>query len=471
MSTRRPAVHHAPPADHPADDAADGQADGLFGRRHLAATLSYSAVMFLTGFAALAVLPTLPLAARDLHGLALYPLAAGCFVAASLLGGVIGGDWADRAGARRPLAVGVVLSVATLLVSATSTTIWQLAAGRFLDGIAAGMVAVSINTAIGQSYPDRLRSRMLAMMSSAWIVPSLAGPPLAGLVASWWSWRVVFFGLAALTVLPSLAVVAVLRRGGGTGRTERASAERPGLGPAAAVSLGAALAEYAVGGSGALHLACGAAGVALLAVFATRLLPAGTWRAARGLPASLLLRGLGSGVYFTTEAFVPLLLDTVRRQPALVPALGFTGAALAWAGASWVQSRWWDGVARHRLVAGGALVLGGAVLLAALATVPAVPAPLAAAAIVLAAVGMGLLAPSLTLLSLGHAPADRQGYASSSMQTTQNLGQIGVLGLASALFDLLGGTAHGVTGFRTVFLLLVLPCLLLAALAARARAR
>lgn len=83
--------------------------------------------MFLTGFAALAVVPTLPAAARDLHDVSLYPLVAGCFVAAS----VLGGGWADRAGARRPPAAGVALAVATLLIPATSISLWQLAAGRF----------------------------------------------------------------------------------------------------------------------------------------------------------------------------------------------------------------------------------------------------------------------------------------------------------------------------------------------------
>ncbi|MFJ1827868.1 MFS transporter, partial [Streptomyces sp. NPDC088178] len=154
--------------------------------------------MFLTGFAALAVVPTLPMAARDLDGVSLFPLVAGCFVAASLLGGVLGGHWADRAGVQRPLAAGTALAVVTLLVSAASTSIWQLAAGRFLDGLAGGMVAVSINTAVGQAYPDRLCPRVLALMSTCWIIPSLVGPPLAGLVAEWWSWRMVFYGLAAL---------------------------------------------------------------------------------------------------------------------------------------------------------------------------------------------------------------------------------------------------------------------------------
>jgi len=159
---------------------------GLFSRTYVSATASFAAVMFLTGLAALAVVPTLPTAARDLDGVSLFPLVAGCFVTASLLGGVLGGHWADRSGARRPLALGMTLAVVTLIVSATSTSVWQLAGGRFLDGLAAGMVAVSINTAIGQAYPERLRPRALALMSACWIVPSLAGPPLAGLCSSAW---------------------------------------------------------------------------------------------------------------------------------------------------------------------------------------------------------------------------------------------------------------------------------------------
>ncbi|MYV63981.1 MFS transporter, partial [Streptomyces sp. SID4931] len=195
---------------HPSSSDIDEAPPGIFSRQHAAATLTFATVMFLTGFAALAVVPTLPTAAEDLDGVALFPLVAGCFVAASLLGGVLGGHWADRSGARRPLALGMILSVVTLLVSASSVSVWQLVVGRFVDGLAAGMVAVSVTTAIGQSYPEYLRPRMLAMMSASWIIPSLVGPPIAGVVAEAWSWRVVFYGLAALTALPAVALVAVL---------------------------------------------------------------------------------------------------------------------------------------------------------------------------------------------------------------------------------------------------------------------
>ncbi|MFJ2880754.1 MFS transporter [Streptomyces sp. NPDC086796] len=447
-------------------------AEGLFSRTYLAATSSFAAVMFLTGLAALAVVPTLPTAAQDLDGVSLFPLVAGCFVAASLLGGVLGGHWADRAGAHRPLAVGMVLAVVTLLVSAASTSIWQLAAGRFVDGVAGGMIAVAINAAIGQAYPDRLQPRALALMSACWIIPSLVGPPLAGLVAEWWSWRVVFYGLAALTALPALAVVAVLR--GHSWRAAPAPSEestpRPALMVAVAVSVGAALGQYGASGWDTRHLLFAAGGLALLVLFASQLLPTGTWRAAHGLPATVLLRGLSSGVFFTLEALVPLMLVTGRDVAPVVTGLAFTGAALAWAASSWVQGRLPERTPRHRPVVVGASIQAGAVAIAVVGSLPGTSPVIAASSMVVAAVGMGLLAPSLTVLSLSHAPTGRQGYASSAMQTNQNLGQILILGVASAVFNAflsVGSNDHA--GYAAAFGLLLVPGVLAALLVTRAR--
>ncbi|WP_107060948.1 MFS transporter [Streptomyces griseus] len=454
---------------------------GIFSRPYAAATLTFTTVMFLTGFAALAVVPTLPTVAEDLDGVALFPLVAGCFVAASLLGGVLGGHWADRSGARRPLAFGMVLSVVTLLVSASSVSIWQLVIGRFVDGLAAGMVAVSVTTAIGQSYPEYLRPRMLAMMSASWIVPSLVGPPIAGVVAEAWSWRVVFYGLAALTALPAIALVAVLRRAPAQASTggvalpddlppaeQRAS--RPPLLTAAMLSLGAALGQYGVSGWGTRHLLFVVAGVALLVVFAPRLLPAGTWRSARGLPTAVLLRGLTSGTYFTVEALVPLMLITERRVAAVTVGVAFTASAVLWAGASWVQGKLLQDVARHRLVTAGALIMAVSVAFAVVGSFAGVSPLLAMAAMPLAAIGMGMLDPCVTVLSLAHSSPDRLGHTTSAMQTNMNLGQVVVLAFATAVLNAgLAAGAGPLDGYAIAFSLLLVPTLLVAVLAVRAR--
>lgn len=150
--------------------------------------------------------------------------------------------------------------------------------------------------------------------------------------------------------------------------------------------------------------------------------------------------------------------------------VAFTGAAVMWAAASWVQGRLLENLPRHRLVASGAVVMAAAAALAVAGTLSWTPRTTAASAMLMAAVGMGLLNPSLTVLSLSHSPPGRQGHASSAMQTNQNLGQIAILALSSAVLNasLRVGTSEP-AGYGAAFGLLLAPTLLIVLLAGRAR--
>ena len=228
--------------------------DGLFGRKYAASTVSFAGVMFLTGLAA---------AGRGAHPAGGRP-GPGRGAALPDGRGASRGREPARRGARRRLGgpVGRPPPAGGGGWSSRWSPCWsrppaphlyrQLAAGRFLDGVAGGMVAVSINTAIGQAYPDRLRPRALALMSTCWIVPSLAGPPLAGLGG-----RLVV--LAGGVLRPGRADPAAgAGRGGDAARPLRAGrassrrtarTPRPALAVAAAgVSAGAALAQYGISG-------------------------------------------------------------------------------------------------------------------------------------------------------------------------------------------------------------------------------
>lgn len=461
MRLRATTEHGAAPSAKPA---------GLFSGEYAAPATAFTALTVLTGISGLAVVPTLPVAVRALDGLWLYPLVAGAFVGAALLGGVAGGAWSDRSGPGRPLAAGLALAVTTLVVSGTAVTVWQLAAGRFLDGLAAGMIVVSTNAAIGRTFPDRLRARALALMSVCWIVPALACPPLAGLVASWWSWRWVFLGLAALTVLPGLAVIVLLRRLPRPDRPdEQSGAEGPGLAVALAVSVGAGLGQYALSGRGAAHLACGAAALVVIGAFVRRMLPPGTWRAATGLPATVLLTGLAAGTFFTLETMVPLMLNLDGTVPPALAGLAFTGSAVAWGASSWAQSRWLAERPRHLLVASGAVLLVVANGAAAVAMASGLPAWIPAVSLTLAAIGMGATMPTLTVLSLAHAPSGRTGYAGAAMATSQNLGQVGILALGSGLLGTTPADAGELARFGPALGVLVVPSLLIVILAGRVR--
>ena len=92
---------------------------------------------------------------------------------------------------------------------------------RAVQGGGAGMISALSYVSIGRGYPERAQSRMLAVLSSAWVVPGLAGPALAGLIADHVGWRWVFLGLAPLPLLAALLALPALRR------LKPAEAQRP----------------------------------------------------------------------------------------------------------------------------------------------------------------------------------------------------------------------------------------------------
>ena len=55
-----------------------------------------------------------------------------------------------------------------------------LVAARFLQGLGAGTVPPIAYVAIGRSLPERLRPQMFATLSTAWVLPGVLGPAIAG---------------------------------------------------------------------------------------------------------------------------------------------------------------------------------------------------------------------------------------------------------------------------------------------------
>jgi MFS family permease len=138
---------------------------------------------------ALAVVTVMPVVARDLDGLALYGWAFSSFLLASLIGIVLAGRDADRHGPARPYAAGLVLFTAGLLVGGLAPYMWVVVVGRCLQGLGAGAVPAVAYVAIGRSLPEAQRARMMAVLSTAWVVPGIVGPAVAAAVSHLFGWR------------------------------------------------------------------------------------------------------------------------------------------------------------------------------------------------------------------------------------------------------------------------------------------
>jgi MFS family permease len=414
-----------------------GQERGLWAPQRRALTAGLILTITFVASEALAVVTVMPVVARDLGGLRLYGWVFSGFMLGSVVGIVTAGREADRRGPAVPFVAGVLLFGAGLAVAGSAPSMGVLVAGRVLQGIGAGAVPAVAYASIGRSLTGSLRARMMAVMSTAWVAPGLAGPALSAEVAHLFGWRWVFLGLLPLVaVAGSLAVPALVR----LGPPEAAKAQEHRLIDGVRTATGTALLLGGLtlaAGSGAVlaGLAVIAAGVLVGLPALRRLVPAGTLTARPGLPATILSRGLLTFTFFGADAYVTLTITVVRHRSTVFAGLAVTGATLAWTAGSWAQARLSDSWEGRRLVRTGLLVVLAGIAGMVLVLQPGVPVAAALAAWTVAGGGMGLAYAPLSLLMLREAPPGQEGRASASLNLTDVLGTaigIGVGGAAVA---------------------------------------
>jgi MFS family permease len=428
----------------------------LFAPEYRAMVVGVVGVVVAVAFEAIAVATAMPVAARELDGLRFYGLAFSVFLTASLLGMVVAGDVCDRRGPVAPFVAAAVTFAAGLLLAGVATEMWVLVVARAVQGFGGGLNIVAIYVVVARAFPPSLRPRVFSATSSGWILPSLVGPPVAGLLADHVSWRWVFLG-----VLPLLAGAALLvgphLRGldgpatEGDSATEPHAVRRRSRVPAAVVAaVGAGLLQYGgqlLTGQWLPAVLLVVVALGLLAYGVPRLLPRGSFRLGRGLPTVVVLRGVMAGAFFGTEAFIPLMLVEQRSLATTLAGLSLTGAALTWSLGAWLQGR--PGLRTPRwvlLTVGFLLVLAG-IGLVALTVTGTVPVVTTAIGWAVAGLGMGLGLTSLSVLVLELSAPHEQGANSSSLQVSDALGSIVLIGAAGAIF---AGYAAGVGDTRDV---------------------
>jgi MFS family permease len=373
-------------------------------------------------FQSLGVGTVMPAVARDLGGLERYGWAFSAFMLASLIGSVWAGQDADRAGPVRAYLAAVVSFAAGSVLAAVAGRWDVLLAGRALEGLGAGALVVVTYASASRAYPPAMYGRMLALMSSAWVLPSLAGPAVAGVVADHTTWRWVFvFLLPFLPVAVALTLpgLRALSRAGAAPRGRR-------LPHALALAAGIGLLLTALEADHALVLvALGAIGVTLALPALRTLLPAGTLRVARGLPSGIIVRGLAAVGFLGCDAFMPLALTEVRGFSSSGAGLVISAASLSWSLGSFFQA-WRDrrdgGAGRAaRLLAGLSVLIGGLALGAVGVLWEELPVALGVVGWAIAGFGMGIAYPSVGALVLSQAPGGEEGGVSAALQLSETV--------------------------------------------------
>jgi len=196
--------------------------------------------------------------------------------------------------------------------------------------------------------------------------------------------------------------------------------------------LGIGLLQYAGQRLDGVGLAVAVAGAGALAAGLRPLLPAGTARVRRGLPAVVASRGLLAGAFFGVDALLPLTLTAIHGHGPTAAGLPLTVGAIGWAAASQLQGRRPD-VRREKVLRVGFVLLAVGLAGTALAAVPALGGWPAYVTWAVAGLGMGLGMPSVGVLLLDQSPEHERGANSAALQISDVTASALCVGLAGVL--------------------------------------
>lgn len=376
----------------------------------------------------------MPAVAVEFDGLGVYAWVFNAYVAASLVGMVLAGSWCDRDGPRRSMWAGLGVFSAGAIVAGLAPSMGILIAARGVQGLGGGALIVAAYVLIARAYPEDLRPNAFSLMAASWVVPALIGPLIAGWLAETLTWRLAFLLVPVVLILPALLLRDVLRaHDGGTGESIGSGRILRALATAGGLTLAMIGFLRPAGLPLWVDAALVVAGLILIASAVRGLLPAGALRLARGLPTTVLMRGILAGAFFGAEAFIPLALVEQRGLSITIAGLTLSVSALGWWLGSYAQSRIPESTDRARTVRFGALIVTAGMVSLPLCLVPSLPAWLCAVSYFVASLGMGLCFPSIAVQTLRLSPVDEQGANSAALQISDAILSSLMLGILGAV--------------------------------------
>jgi MFS family permease len=405
--------------------AAAADVGGIWSAERRPLTLGLVLTITLVAAEALAISTAMPVVARELGGLELYGLVFSAFFIGQMFGIVVVAGLIDRIGVVRPFVLGLVLFGIGLTIGGLAPSMPILIGARFIQGIGGGVIPPVAYVAIGRTLPEPLRPRMFAMLSTAWLLPGLAGPAIAGFIAETWSWRLIFLGLLPVIVVSGTMAYRGLRGVGSNAAAAAAGSDSllRRFGEGVTVAIGVALLTAGVEGDNlALSIALTVAGLGLTFWVYRRFTPPGTLRATRGYPTAVLMRGICTLMFYLIDTYVALMLEQVRGLSATEAGIALTGATIFWTFGSWTQARLSSRFTHERFVFVGFPLVTVSIALLGLVLLPGVPALLAVPIFAAAGYGMGLTYAQFAFIVLRDSPPQIQGRVTAGLTLSDSIG-------------------------------------------------
>jgi MFS family permease len=130
----------------------------------------------LSALESLTVLAVMPQVARELNGFDLYGWVFAGFFLASAIAIPVAARVVDAWGLGRPFAAGLGVFGFGLLLAGFAPSMLVLVVARVFQGLGSGALVAAMYASVAIVYPPRERARVLALFSSARLIPSFVGP-------------------------------------------------------------------------------------------------------------------------------------------------------------------------------------------------------------------------------------------------------------------------------------------------------
>jgi len=156
------------------------------------------------------VVTILPSLVRDIGGGAYYAWAATVFVAASLIGAVLGAKLFHQFGPRVAYSGSALIFALGTFFCAGAADMMLFLVARLVQGLGAGLLLTLSYLMVRVVYPQILWPLVLSIISSIWGIATLLGPAMGGIFAEYDAWRMAFWLVGWLGVLFTVAVWLIL---------------------------------------------------------------------------------------------------------------------------------------------------------------------------------------------------------------------------------------------------------------------
>ncbi|HEX9446849.1 MAG TPA: MFS transporter, partial [Dongiaceae bacterium] len=156
-------------------------------------TLTINLAMALHAIDVFITAAVMPKVVKDIGGISFYTWPTTLYMVASIIGAASNAPLRAILGTRRAYMLASITFLLGSIGCAVAPSMAVMLLARFLQGWGGGLLISLSMTLVQSVYPEHLRKRALAFISSTWGVAALLGPAVGGLFAEYGFWRGAFW--------------------------------------------------------------------------------------------------------------------------------------------------------------------------------------------------------------------------------------------------------------------------------------